>query len=154
MTASVTTIAPPNAKDNSRLIFWGVSILTTILVFGPLVPIFIQAFLDRPLYDSNAAYTTANFVKLVTESGIGKIFLNTLYFGALTMVVAQVFGAIMAVLVGRTNMPGRRWLGELFVWPLFVSNLIIAFGWITMYGPSGYMTLMMKSLVGGAPWNL
>lgn len=154
MTATTATIAPPDAKDHSRLIFWGISLITTVLVLGPLVPIFIQAFLDRPLYDTSASFTTANFIRLLTEAGIGRIFLNTFYFGALTMVVAQVFGAIMAVLVGRTNLPGRRWLGEIFIWPLFVSNLILAFGWITMYGPSGYMTLLARTLVGDAPWNL
>lgn len=154
MSAITDPTTKPASVDRSKIIFWSVSVLTTLLVMGPLVPIFIQAFLDKPLYDSSAALTTGNFSRLVTEAGIGGIFLNTLYFGVLTMVIAQIFGAVMAVLVGRTNLPGRSWLGEIFIWPLFVSNLVIAFGWITMYGPSGYMTLLAKTLVGGAPWNL
>ncbi|GGH50932.1 ABC transporter permease subunit [Frigidibacter albus] len=142
------------AFDRSRLIFWGVSLLTVVLVFGPILPIFIQAFLDKPLYDADAGFTLGNFGRLFSEPGVGRIFLNTLYFGALTMAVAQVFGAVMAVLVGRTNLPGRRWMGEVFIWPLFVSNLVIAFGWFTMYGPSGFITLASRTYLGGAPWNL
>jgi iron(III) transport system permease protein len=140
--------------DRSRLIFWGVSLLTVVLVFGPILPIVLQAFLDKPLYDDTAGFTLANFGRLFSEPGIARTFLNTLYFGALTMGVAQIFGAVMAVLVGRTNLPGRRWMGEVFIWPLFVSNLVIAFGWFTMYGPSGFITLASRTYLGGAPWNL
>ncbi|MBZ4691146.1 MAG: iron ABC transporter permease [Cereibacter changlensis] len=142
------------AFDRSRLIFWGVSLLTVVLVGGPILPIILQAFLDKPLYDAAAGFTLGNFGRLFSEPGVGRIFLNTLYFGALTMVIAQLFGAVMAVLVGRTNLPGRRWMGEVFIWPLFVSNLVIAFGWFTMYGPSGFLTLASRTYLGGAPWNL
>ncbi len=146
------TVGP--GVDRSRAIYWGVAALTTVLVIGPIAPILFQAFLDKPLYDNSAALTLGNFTRLVNEPGMLGVFFNTLYFGALTMVVAQIFGAIMAVLVGRTNLPGRKWLGEVFIWPLFVSNLVIAFGWFTMYGPSGFMTLAAKTYLGGAPWTL
>ncbi|MEI4488669.1 iron ABC transporter permease [Frigidibacter sp. MR17.14] len=140
--------------DRSRLIYWGVAALTTVLVAGPIVPIILQAFLDKPLYDDSAAPTLGNFARLFSEPGMARVFFNTLYFGGLTMVIAQVFGAVMAVLVGRTNLPGRKWMGEIFIWPLFVSNLVMAFGWFTMYGPSGFMTLAAKTYLGAAPWNL
>lgn len=154
----MTDISHPGAAgrgiDRSRAIYWGVAALTTILVIGPIAPIVFQAFLDKPLYDDTAVMTVGNFSRLFSEPGMAGVFFNTLYFGALTMVVAQVFGAVMAVLVGRTNLPGRKWLGEIFIWPLFVSNLVIAFGWFTMYGPSGFITLAAKTYLGGAPWNL
>lgn len=140
--------------DRSRLIFWGVAILTAVLVISPLAPIIVQAFLDRPLYMSDAGLTLDNFARLFREAGMLGIFLNTLYFAVLTMAVAQVFGAVMAVIIGRTNLPGRQWIGEIFVWPLFVSNLVIAFGWFTMYGPSGFITLAVRSWIGVEPWNL
>lgn len=140
--------------DRSRLIYWGVAALTTVLVLGPILPIITQAFLDKPLYDDSADFTLANFGRLASEPGMARVFLNTLYFGFLTMAVAQLFGAVMAVLVGRTNLPGRKWMGEVFIWPLFVSNLVIAFGWFTMYGPSGFITLAARSYLGVAPWNL
>lgn len=154
----MTDVSEPRARtpffDRSQLIFWGVSLLTAVLVIGPIAPIVIQAFLDKPLYDADAGATMANFGRLFTEVGMLTIFLNTLFFAVLTMVVAQVFGAVMAVLIGRTNLPGRAWFGEIFVWPLFVSNLVIAFGWLTMYGPSGFITLAFKSWFGTAPWDL
>ncbi|MGF6174641.1 ABC transporter permease [Ensifer sp. 4252] len=146
--------APSATRDRSTITFWAVSILTTILVIGPIAPIILQAFLDRPLYKPDAVVTAGNFVRLFTEAGMGKIVLNTLFFAVVTMVVAQLFGSVMAVIVGRTNLPGRKWIGEILIWPLFVSNLVMAFGWFTMYGPSGYITLAFKASTGLSPWNL
>lgn len=140
--------------DRSRWIMWGVAILTTVLVIGPIAPIVAQAFLDAPLYDEAATLTLANFARLVTEGGIGVIAFNTVVFAVITTVVAQVFGAVGAIVIGRTNVPGRKWMGELLVWPLFVSHLVIAFGWFTMYGPSGYLTMLVRTMTGVTPWNL
>ncbi|MGH6861022.1 MAG: ABC transporter permease [Phyllobacterium sp.] len=153
---SDTTMTQDRARsfNRSNLIFWGVSLLTCVLVIGPIAPIVIQAFLDKPLYASDAGATLGNFARLFQEPGMLTVVVNTVFFAVLTMVVAQVCGAVMAVIIGRTNLPGRQWIGEIFVWPLFVSNLVIAFGWFTMYGPSGFITLAMRSWFGFVPWNL
>ena len=76
---------------------------------------------------------------------------NTLLFGALATVIAQVLGSTAAILVGRTDMPGRRLLGEIFLWPLYVSSLILSFAWATVYGPSGYMTQLVEGVFGLVP---
>lgn len=154
MTVAADQPARTLGFDRSRVIFWGVSLLTAVLVVGPIAPILYQAFLDKPLYSDAAVLTLDNFGRLLGDPEIGGIFLNTLYFAVLTMVVAQIFGSVMAVFVGRTNLPGRQWIGEILIWPLFVSNLVIAFGWFTMYGPSGYITLAARSWLGFVPWNL
>jgi iron(III) transport system permease protein len=149
-----TRPTPPFTFNRSRFVFWSVALLTVVMVIGPLAPIAMQAFLDRPIYDTQATITGTNFVRLFTEAGMGPIVLNTAYFSILTMLIAQVFGAAMAVIVGRTNLPGKWWIGELLIWPLFVSHLVIAFGWFTMYGPSGYITLAVRSWIGMDLWNL
>ncbi|GGD23924.1 ABC transporter permease [Aureimonas glaciei] len=154
MTATTAVRESPAGFDRSRLIFWGIFALTTVMVVGPIAPILVQAFLDKPLYDIAAGLTFSNFSRLFGDPEILGIFFNTVAFAVLTMVVAQVFGAVMAVIVGRTNLPGRRIFGELLLWPLFVSNLVIAFGWFTMYGPSGYVSLAVRGWIGTIPWNL
>lgn len=155
MTTAASSAAGSPGLDRSPVIQWSVAVLTAIVVIGPLAPIVVQAFLDKPLYDAGqATFTAANFVRLLTEEGLGQIVGNTLYFAILMTAVAQVFGAVMAIVIGRTNVPGRQWFGELLVWPLFVSHLVIAFGWFVMYGPSGYITLAVRSWLGFEPWNL
>ncbi|HET7729775.1 MAG TPA: iron ABC transporter permease, partial [Usitatibacter sp.] len=71
-----------------------------------------------------------------------------------TTVLALAVGAGFAIAVGRTDVPGGRAMGELLLWPLYLSQLVMAFGFSIMYGPSGYLTLAAQSVVGGAPWNL
>ncbi len=154
MTTTALDRAETPGIDRSRLIFWGVALVTTLLVIGPIAPIIAQAFLDRPLYAPDTEWTLTNFARLFGDPAILTIFGNTLYFAVLTMVVAQIFGSVMAVVIGRTNLPGRKWIGEILIWPLFVSNLVIAFGWLTMYGPSGYVSLAVRSWFGFIPWNL
>ncbi|SUA59098.1 Sulfate transport system permease protein CysW [Oligella ureolytica] len=149
-----TTALSKNRSSNPNVFFWIVTILTFLFVIGPLVPIVAQAFLNKPIYDASASWTIDNFIRLFSDPALLKIAGNTLLFGALTMLVAQFFGALLAVIIGRTNLPGRGWMSELIVWPLFVSNLVIAFGWFIMYGPSGYITLALKSWINADLWNL
>ncbi|MPY76310.1 MAG: ABC transporter permease subunit [Alphaproteobacteria bacterium] len=139
--------------DRNLAIQWGITAITGLLVLLPLLPVFYQAFLDRPLYDSDAALTAANFGRLFTAE-FGHVIGNTVWFAIGTTVIAQVVGIVGAILVGRTDLPFRTAFGELLLWPLFLSHLVMAFGWFTMYGPSGYVTLVVQSIIGVTPWNL
>src|SRR3546814_3731287 len=42
----------------------------------------------------------------------------------------------------------------MLLWPIFLSHLVMAFGYFTMYGPAGYVTVFVQSIVGVQPWNL
>ncbi|MGH8812860.1 MAG: ABC transporter permease, partial [Advenella sp.] len=60
-----------------------------------------------------------------------------------------------AVLLERTDMPGRRLLGALALSPLYLSPQVIGFGAIIAYGPMGIMTLLFQDATGiDAPWDL
>lgn len=144
----------PLSQHSQESFYWIITILTVTLVLGPLLPIAVQAFINQPIYEETYSWTLNNFSKLFSHPKISEITVNTLYFGVLTMVIAQIFGSLLAVIIGRTNLPGRSWISELIIWPLFVSNLIIAFGWFVMYGPSGYITLALKSWFDVEVWDL
>jgi iron(III) transport system permease protein len=133
---------------------YGLAILTVCLVAAPILPIVYQAFVDRALYDAGELFTVGNFDRLATSSGFWQMAANTLLFGALATMIAQALGSTAAILVGRTDMPGRRLLGEIFLWPLYVSSLILSFAWATVYGPSGYITQLVEGVIGLAPWDL
>lgn len=137
------------------LIQYGVALLTVILVAAPLVPILYQSLLDRPLYDSGAIFTLDNFVRLFGNPTFYEAIRNSTLLSLLATVLATVIGVTTAVLVGRTNLPLKRFFGEAVLWPIYVSHLVLAFGWFMMYGPSGYVTMLVKNWFGVAePWNL
>ncbi|WP_226576043.1 ABC transporter permease [Acuticoccus sediminis] len=131
-----------------------VAVTTLALVLFPILPVLYQAVLDKPLYDAGASLSLTNFTRLFDTPQFGDIVVNTAYFAVLTTVIAQGIGVVTAVLVGRTDLPGRAFFGEMLLWPLFLSHLVIAFGWFTMYGPSGYVTLFVSGLTGSEPWSL
>ncbi|ONG50288.1 ABC transporter permease [Pseudoroseomonas deserti] len=149
--------AAPNTQPFRREvpIQWGTFALTLVLVAGPLIPVLLQSLLTGALYENDYTLTLGNFTRLATLPGFGLVLLNTALLAGLTTLVAQVAGTAAAVLFGRTDLPMARLLGEFFLWPLYLSALVLSFGWYAVYGPSGYLTLLWpSSLLGDAPWNL
>lgn len=143
---------PRAGRDGA--IQYGVALLTVALVAAPLLPVLYQSVLDRAIYDAGQQFTLANFDRLLRTDGFGRVLWNTLAFAVLTTAISQTIGTLAAVLFGRTDMPGARLFGELFLWPIYLSALVLSFGWYTVYGPSGYLTLLVQTLFGFAPWDL
>jgi iron(III) transport system permease protein len=150
---SVAARNPPSF-DRNAAIQWFVAALTLFLVIVPLLPIFYQAFLDKPLYYPDTALTLGNFADLFGEAEFRGVIVNTLYFAAVMTVIAQSVGIGCAILIGRTDLPGRHIFGDILLWPLFISHLVLAFGWFIMFGPSGYITLAVQLVLDVEPWNL
>lgn len=154
MRAAAGAAAARAGLDRNLAIQWLVAATTLLLVALPLGPVFYQAFLSRPLYDDQAVLSLSNFARLLSLPEFRGVLLNTASFAVGTTLIAQALGVIGAILVGRTDIPGRGLFSDLLIWPLFISHLVTAFGWFTMYGPSGYVTLFVKNLLGFEPWNL
>ena len=153
-----TLPAPDGRVDASRATQAGITILVAVLVIGPLLPILVQALRSTPLYEAAGHFTFAAFGRLLAHPQFAPAVGNTLVFAALATVVAQVIGVSFALLVVRTNLPGRGLIGGVFLWPLYVSHLVLAFGWILAFGPAGIVTGWAGALVGletgTAAWNL
>ncbi len=152
--AASSMAASGSAVDRNTVIQWLVAGVTLLLVTLPLIPIFYQAFLDKPLYYPDAALTIENFASLFAEAEFRTVIVNTIYFATMMTLVAQSIGIGCAILIGRTDLPGRRVFGEILLWPLFISHLVLAFGWFLMFGPAGYITLAVQGVIGTQPWNL
>ncbi len=146
--------AVSTGRGREAPIQYGLALLTVVLVAAPLIPILYQAVIDRPLYDSGQQFTLNNFVELAGTGEFITVLINTFLFAIATTVIAQVLGTGAAVLIGRTDMPYARLIGEMFLWPIYVSALILSFGWYAMYGPSGYLTLLLSPVFEESPWDL
>ena len=136
------------------LIQWAVFAVVLVGVLAPIVPTVFQSLLTRPLYEARKAVTVDNYVRLFTHHDFGHVVLHSLEFAVLTTVIAVTVAVLLAVLVVRTAIPGGRVVGALLLWPLYISPLVLAFGWIIMYGPAGFVSIAVQRVVGGIPWNL
>ena len=152
--ATAPAVAPERRVDRGTILQWGVAAFTVLLVVGPLVPIILQSVMAKPLYDGFGPLSLGNYQALFTTKEVGQAVVNSLVFAFFTTVLALAIGAAAAIAVGRTDIPGGKALGELLLWPLYLSQLVMAFGFSIMYGPSGYVTLAAQSAVGATPWNL
>lgn len=137
-----------------RVVQYAVFVVLAIFVIAPIVPILYQSFRDAPLYAANGLFTIDNYVHLFSDAGFGQVILNTAIFAIGTTVLTLVIAIPMAVLVVRTRLPFGRFLGLSMQWPFFISSLILGFGWITLYGPAGFVSVQFRQLFGFVPWDL
>lgn len=137
-----------------RIVQYAVFITLAIFVIAPIVPILYQSVRDRPLYDGAGLFTVNNFVTLFADAGFGQVILNTAIFAIGTTMLTLVIAIPMAVLVVRTRLPFGRLLGLSMQWPFFISSLLLGFGWITLYGPAGFVSVQVRQVFGFVPWNL
>jgi iron(III) transport system permease protein len=140
--------------DRSVLLQWGIFGSTIVLVAAPILPIVYQSLIDRAIYDTGHELTLQNFVDLFTEASFGRVILNSFILACASTLIAQTLGAVFAILLGRTDLPGRRIFGDILLWPLFISHLVLAFGWFMSYGSAGYVTQFVQSFLGYEPWTL
>jgi iron(III) transport system permease protein len=61
---------------------------------------------------------------------------------------------MLAFLMVRTDLPGRNWIAPLLLVPIFVSPMVVAFGYVVSMGPVGFYTLWVKQIIGIQPWNV
>ncbi|MEV7107699.1 ABC transporter permease [Streptomyces atroolivaceus] len=135
-------------------IHWLTLLVTAALVLAPVIPILYQSLRNEPLYAAGGSLTLSNYTRLFTEAGFGSIILDTLFFAALTTLFALAIAVPMAVLLERTRFPAARIVGQLLRWPIYISPLVLAFGWIVVYGPAGFLTTAVREGLGWVPWNL
>ncbi|MFK8253040.1 ABC transporter permease [Ancylobacter terrae] len=133
---------------------YALALVTLLVVVGPIVPILYQAVIDRPIYDAGGLLTLGNFGRLFGHEAFAGVVYNSLVFSFFSTLISQGLGAVLAILIGRTNVPGARVFGSLVLWPIFISGLVFTFGWFVAYGPTGYLTMYVKLAVGIEPWNL
>jgi iron(III) transport system permease protein len=135
------------------LVQWGIALLALVLVLFPTWPIIYQSFLRQPLYETGQALTLSNYPRVLTNPAIWRVIGNTIIFMVGSTLVGTALGILFAVLLTRTNVPGRTLFAKLITIPYYVSALILAFAWRVMYGPQGFITVAVGQL-GLPTWNL
>ena len=131
-----------------------VVLVTAALVLTPISIIVYQSFLDAPFFDPKAKLSLWAYGFVFAEhdfwAALGTTF--ALAFGMAAIAVP--LGALLAFLVTRTNLPGRNWIEPLLLVPIFLSPLVLAFGYVVAMGPVGFFTVWWQSAFGTEPWNI
>jgi iron(III) transport system permease protein len=136
-----------------RIVQWGIVILTALLVLFPAWPILYQAFMDKPLYEKDKASTLLNFGDVLGNSEFWQSLTTTAVYAIFSTVLGVTIGTTLALVLSRTDIPGRKLFSNLILIPFFVSPLVLAVSWNVIFGPQGYFTIIIRNL-GLPTWDL
>ncbi len=128
----------------ARALHWATWLLVVTLIVGPFVPLVYASLRDRPLYEAGGVLTVQPYRQLFGDSAFWDAWGNTLAFAGLTTLMAVLGGALVAILVTRTDLAGRKTFGRLILLPILLPSLGMVLGWLVIWGPGGYLTAMFN----------
>jgi iron(III) transport system permease protein len=131
-----------------------VVLITGCAVLLPLVIVFYQSILDAPFFQPSAKLSIAAFQFVLADGDFHRAFLTTAIVASGMTILAVPLGSALAFLLVRTDLPGRKWLEPVVLIPIFLSPVVLAFGYVVAAGPVGFFTLWAKQAFGGVPWNI
>jgi len=123
-------------------------------IVSPLALVLYQSVLDAPFFQPSARPSLDAFRFVFADSDFHRAFGSTVLLSAGMTAIAVPLGSALAFLMVRTDLPARRWLEPLVLVPIFLSPVVLAFGYVVAVGPVGFVTILWKKIFGSAPWNL
>lgn len=131
-----------------------VVVLTALAIFTPLCLIFYQSFLSAPFFMPERELGLDAYRFIVDDPDFAMAFRNGLMLAAGLAAIAVPLGGMLAFLMVRTDLPGRNWIAPLLLVPIFVSPMVMGFGYVVSMGPVGFYSTWIKALIGFIPWNV
>lgn len=128
--------------------------LTAITVLVPLGLIFYQSLLNAPFFDSQASPGLAAYAFIFDDPDFWDATKNSLIIASSMALIAVPLGGALAFIMARTDLPGRRWIEPLLLVPVFVSPMVLSFGYVVAAGPVGFYSIWASQLFGTVPWNV
>src|SRR4051812_19589803 len=147
---SVSGPAVPSATSPvsaQQMAGYGVAAVAAVLVLYPVFFLFQAAFdVGDPQTRPPTAYGLDNFEALLNYP---QIMINTLSVSLAATVMALVIGFVMAWILTRTNVPGRRIFEQLMAVPYYLTPLLGALAWSMLGSPeSGFINQVWRALGG------
>ncbi|HST01277.1 MAG TPA: iron ABC transporter permease, partial [Usitatibacter sp.] len=129
-------------------------LMTAAAVLGPLSLIVYQSLLNAPFFEANKSMGLDAYRFIFADSDFWKAGLNSVLIASGMVVIAVPLGGLLAFIMERTNLPGKRWLEPFILVPSFVSPMVLSFGYVVAAGPVGFYTVWAQDLFGVAPWGI
>ncbi len=125
-----------------------------VIVLGPLLLVAYQSLLNGPFFLETSRLDLGAYRYVLGSAQFWRAFGTSLIVATGMVGVGVPLGSALAFLLVRTDLPGYRWIEPLALVPIFLSPIVVAFGYVVAVGPVGFVSLAVKSWVGSVPWNL
>lgn len=136
-------------------------ILVTITTLAPIIAIVQDTFkihpgtIDQFLTGKKSGYTIVNYTDLFTsrlaKTNLWTPLLNTFYLSLWSCMFAIVFGGTFAYLITRTDMPFKKYLSSIFIFPYIMPQWTLAVVWQNLFNSNlvtGTSNGLLASLFG------
>ncbi|GIL41141.1 ABC transporter permease [Roseiterribacter gracilis] len=135
---------------------WRVAVVVgvALAVALPLSLVIYQSFLSAPFFQPTAKGSFDAYTFVFSDKDFWTALRNTVFVATGMTAIAVPLGGILAFLMIRTDLPGRSWIEPLLLSPVFVSPMVLAFGYVVALGPVGFVSLAAKSIFGDVPWTI
>ncbi|ELX10005.1 Fe(3+) ABC transport system permease protein [Janthinobacterium sp. HH01] len=140
-----------------RSINWTRGVVVTLAataIFLPLLLIFYQSFLNAPFFMPAKELGLDAYRFIFEDPDFSVAFKNAFLLAAGLTAIAVPLGGMLAFLMIRTDLPGRGFITPMLLVPIFVSPMVMGFGYVVSMGPVGFYSLWAKDLLGFIPWNI
>lgn len=128
--------------------------LASIAIFLPLLLIFYQSFLNAPFFMPVKELGFDAYRFIFEDPDFSVAFKNAFWLATGLAVIAVPLGGMLAFLMIRTDLPGKGFIAPLLLVPIFVSPMVMGFGYVVSMGPVGFYTTWVHQLLGVVPWNV
>ncbi|OZI20579.1 spermidine/putrescine ABC transporter permease [Bordetella genomosp. 9] len=131
-----------------------VVLITALAIYVPLSLIVYQSFLSAPFFSPSKEIGLDAFRFIFDDPDFYKALVSGLILAFGLFIIAVPLGGMLAFLLVRTDLPGRNWIQPLILVPVFVSPMVLGFGYVVAAGPVGFFSVWAKELLGFVPWNV
>jgi iron(III) transport system permease protein len=153
--ASEPDPAPVRGQRRLRFPSWSVPVLIAALVaYLTLVPV-VMMIVDS-FKDSNGHASTHHYQAILSSGASWTLIWHSVEFALFASIFGTAVGAILAWLVERTNMPGRRLFYAAALAPLIIPGSLSTFSWVLLLSPRiGIINTEIQQITGlhSGPFN-
>ncbi len=125
---------------------------------GYLYPAVVYRDAELPfrtlLFARSKEFSLESFAFIFTDPDFYKALKSGFILAFGLVIIAIPLGGILAFLMVRTDLPGRRLIEPLILVPIFVSPMVLGFGYVVAAGPVGFFSQWAEALIGFVPWNI
>jgi iron(III) transport system permease protein len=128
--------------------------LLALAVLAPVGLIVYQSFLTAAFFSPRAQFGLDAYKYVFTDRNFYKALATTAIFSFGMVAIAVPLGGLLAFLITRTDIKGKRLLEILVLVPMFISSIVLAFGYTVSVGPTGFVSLFIRGILGFVPWSI
>ena len=137
-----------------RLFRNGVVAILAVVVLAPVLLIAYQSFLNAAFFYKDAHLSLAAYRFVLSDPDFFSAVRTTIVFTVGMVLIAVPLGSVLAFLITRSDVGFKGALEILILTPMFLSSLILAFGYVVTIGPQGFLTIAWRSVFGEEFWNI